>query len=90
MDNLLNIIPLKICHTLLFTVFYFDVEPSTLTNLAVGTEFTTVYSPWPKREWRAVQFRVVEPRERNFQEVETRFLNPDEVIYFEGLLKAAV
>ncbi len=88
MNDLMDTIPRKVCHTLLCTIFYFDVEPSTLTSLAVGTEFTTVYSPWPNREWRAAQFRVVEPRERSFQEIETWFLNSDEVTYFEGLLKA--
>lgn len=90
MNNLTNQSPLKISHTLLFTIFYFDLDPTTMTDLSIGSEFTTVYSPWPNRQWRAVRFRVIERLERNFQEVENRFLEVDEVNYFDGLLKASV
>jgi hypothetical protein len=89
MNNLINTQPRKICHTLLFSVFYCDVDPNALTNLPVGAEFTTVYSPWPNGGWRAIRFQVVGPRRGDFQEIETRFLNSDEVAYFKDLLKAS-
>ena len=87
MINLINTPPREICHTLLFTIFYYGVAPNELTKLHTGAEFTIVYSPWPRPEWRAVQFQVIMPREKIFREIETRFLNADEVAHFECLLK---
>ena len=87
MNHLINRLPNAIRPLALFTIFYYDVQPNYLTYLPIGAEFTTVFSPFHNQSWRAIRFRINGARRGDFQEVETRFLNSDEIVYFEGLIK---
>jgi hypothetical protein len=90
MSTLTNNVPDAIRFTTLFTIFYFGAEPNELSNLPVGIDFTTVYSPSHNHGWRMIRFRVVGPRRGNFQQIETRFLDQEETAYFESLLETSV
>lgn len=84
--NLIECAPCNVQRLADSTIFYFGAGPNTLQELPADSEFVMVYSPANDTGWESVKYTVLS-NQRGYSVLERRSLEPEEISYFECLLR---
>jgi len=86
MTGLVDALPTAVQHHEGSTNFYYGVHPHKIQYLPAQAEFMVVYSPKDGDGWQLVKYRMF-GNDSGMAVTARRDLEPDEVAYFENLVK---
>ena len=86
MNGLIDAPPTVVQHHEGSINFYYGVHPNKIQYLPARAEFSVVYSPKDSDDWQFVTYKMFE-NESGMAVIARRDLEPDEVIYFETLVR---